>query len=108
MLTVRIGSTYGVAVWSVIELNVAVISACLPAMRPLLKGFEHTIQSLRLSAGNRSWGVSLFKSKNSTQSSFQRSRQGKDEFQQMHDYPLGAISAAKPVYTSDLESASGK
>ncbi|MCJ1235776.1 hypothetical protein MMC14_003747 [Varicellaria rhodocarpa] len=30
-------SWYGVAVWSAIELNVAVVSACLPTMRPLVQ-----------------------------------------------------------------------
>ncbi len=107
MLTMSIGSTYGVAVWSVIELNVAVISACLPTMRPLLKGFEHTIISLRSSAINWSWAGDLFKSKNSSQASFERSRQGKGKFQQLDDNSLGVISAAKPANTRDLESVIG-
>ena len=36
-MTLRLGSWYGVAVWSAIELNVAVVSACLPTMRPLIQ-----------------------------------------------------------------------
>lgn len=82
------------------------VHAC-QTMRPLLKGFEHTIISLRSSAINWSWAGDLFKSKNSSQASFERSRQGKDKFQQLHDNSLGVISAAKPADTRDFESAIG-
>ena len=37
LLTLCLGSWYGVAVWSAIELDVAVVSACLPTMRPLVQ-----------------------------------------------------------------------
>lgn len=105
MLTDSIGTTSGVAVWSSIELDVAVISACLPTMRPLLKGFEHTIISFRSSAINWSWAVDRFKSKGSSQASSERSQQGKDNFQQLHDNPLEVISPAKSADTRDLERA---
>ena len=45
-----LGSTYGIAVWSAIEISMAVISACLPTLRPF---FNHiTPKRFRFSFGN--------------------------------------------------------
>ena len=56
MKTQHIGSYSGVAVWSVLEVNVAVISACLPTMRPLLEACGHALLSIASLAGLcRTW-----------------------------------------------------
>lgn len=96
MLMDRIGSYYGVAVWSSVEVNIAVISACLPTIRPFLQSVGQRLTKMASSYGglekfSRTTGLS--KDSKSTKQSLKSSRQGIEEFQRLHEYDLDHVSA---------------
>ncbi|MCJ1261267.1 hypothetical protein MMC22_001131 [Lobaria immixta] len=92
-------SYYGVAVWSVVEVNVAVISACLPTLRPLFQSVGRTLTSFGSSfSGNekRSWAVGVFKNFKSSGNVSTSSLKEGNAFQRLPEYPLGHMPKSKP------------
>lgn len=111
MLTNGIGSYFGVAVWSAVEVNVAVISACLPTLRPLFQSLGRTFTSLGSSfSGNekRSWAVGVFKNMNSFKNSSKATPNEGNTFQRLPEHPLGHVRQSKVGESGDLESILGK
>ena len=108
-------SYYGVVVWSCVEMDVAVVSACLPTMRPILQAvFPSELATKLYGSGGRSHDQG---DSNGTRdgSYYKMSARAKhnEEFQRLPDHGAGtAIVQGAPrregSQTSDYDSVHGK
>lgn len=82
---------YGVAVWSAAEINTAVISACLPTIRPVLQLGVTVFHSLRLSSKS-----SRNPALDATNSNVLKRKEG-NVFDHLPDSPQGPNVPSKPA-----------
>lgn len=88
---ILVGNYYGVAVWSAAEINTAVISACLPTIRPVLQLGVTVFHSLRLSSKS-----SRNPALDATNSNVLKRKEG-NVFDHLPDSPQGPNVPSKPA-----------
>ena len=93
MALTLIGTCYGVNVWSCVEVNIAIVSACLPTMRPLVqKVFPASfISPVFSSQNNQDFTADPFKKSS-------RAERG-EEFQRLPDNTPEAITSEFKAHT---------
>ncbi|MCJ1385608.1 hypothetical protein MMC17_008731 [Xylographa soralifera] len=86
-------SYYGITVWSAVETNLAVISACLPTMRPLLHGLMPS--SIHSKIASRRRGNMNSSGKIQGHSSRGASNPKREAFQRLPEYALSAFGGTE-------------
>jgi len=90
-----LGTFYGIVLWSCIECNVAVISACIPTLRPILqKVLPSAAFAMLLGTTNKQ------KNYKSDPAAWKNASSGThgEEFQRLHDHPFdGSRNTKSPI-----------
>ena len=91
---IPVRSYHGVGLWSAVEIDVAVTSACLPTIRPLLKSiFSSTLQKLQSMTGKNAEAGTISRKYHQKASTPKNHR---DEFQRLPEYGMDRMKADKP------------